>query len=387
MFSIILVVISLFILIGILAISLLRWWWILFFGALLLMFGIWAMFSVSIHESFEYTRKFLDAPSNYFYFFEHIEKFILWIVVCLIVYFIPRSFIRKSSYVIFWWTLILMLALFFLGEDFNKWARLWIQIAGNTIQPWEFFKVWIVFLLTSWLVRKKRIFDEVQYYIWFALITGFCAWLYFLLPDYWSLFIIWPVALTLFWFYGGKRYYILLTLIMWFAVMMFASAKSSYVKERIDYFIDPSSDENARWIWWQTTQALVSVWWWWLIGKGYGKWLQKFWYIPEAQSDFIFAAFSEEIWFLGNSVLLTLYFLLAWNVIQWLRAVRDPFDRGIVIGLISLIIIQMFVNIWVNIKLLPLTWVTLPFISHGWSALMVNMVEVILLHKIIHKIN
>ena len=369
-----------------LARSLLRGWWVLFFGCLLLLFWIGAMFSVSIHESFEYTRRFLEEPSNYFYFFEHIEKFILWVVVCLIAYVTPWSWVKKSSFIIFWITFALMIALFFIGDDFGKGASLWIKIAWNTIQPGEFFKVWMVFFLVSWLSRKKKVFDELQFYIGFAIIAGICAGIYFFLPDYGSLLIIGPVALILFRFYGGKRYYILSTLLIGFFVVTLASAQSSYVKERIEYFLDPSSDPSARWIGRQTTQSLVAVGWWGLIGKWYGKGLQKFWYIPEAQSDFIFAAFSEEIWFLGNSVLLTLYFLLARHVLKGLKWVRDPFDRGIVVWLISLIIMQMFVNVWVNIKLLPLTWVTLPFISHGWSALMVNMLQILILHKIIHKV-
>ncbi len=386
MVSIILLVLSLIILIWMVAWSLLRGWRILFFGCLLLLFGIGAMFSVSIHESFEYTRKFLDAPSNYFYFFEHIEKFILWAIVCLIAYVTPWAWVKKSSFLLFAGSLILMLALFFIWDDFNKGANLWIRIAGNTIQPGEFFKVWMVFFLVSRLSRKKRVFDELQYYLWFAMIAWLCAWIYFFLPDYGSLLIIGPVALILFRFYGGKRYYILTTLVLGFFVVVLASAKSTYVNERIGYFLDPSSDPSSRGIGWQTTQSLVAVGWWWIIGKGYGKGLQKFWYIPEAQSDFIFAAFSEEIGFLGNSILLTLYFLLARNVLKWLKWLRDPFDRGIVVWLLSLIIMQMFVNIGVNIKLLPLTWVTLPFISHGWSALMVNMLEIVLLHKIVNKI-
>jgi len=386
MISIIFTIVTFIILIGVLAFSLLRGRWILFLWTLLMLYWIWAMFSVSIHESFEYTRKFLDAPSNYFYFFEHIEKLLIALVPSIILLFSPWKRVQKSSALIFAATLLLMISLFFIWDDFNKWANLWIQIAWNTIQPWEFFKVWFVLFLTSWLVRKRRVFDELQYYIWFALISGVTALIYFLLPDYGSLLIVGPVALILFRFYGGKWYYIFATLLLGFFAMIFASSQSSYVKERIEYFLNPSSDISSRWIGRQTTQALVAVWWWWFVWKWYGKWLQKFGYIPEAQSDFIFAAFSEEVWFLGNSILLTLYFLLTRQVIMWLRTVHDPYDRWIVVWMISLIVIQMFVNIWVNIKLLPLTWVTLPFISHGWSALMVNMIEIIILHKIIHRV-
>gem|GEM_PF-3137655 len=104
----------------------------------------------------------------------------------------------------------------------------------------------MVFFLVSWLSRKKKVFDELQFYIGFAIIAGICAGIYFFLPDYGSLLIIGPVALILFRFYGGKRYYILSTLLIGFFVVTLASAQSSYVKERIEYFLDPSSDPSAR---------------------------------------------------------------------------------------------------------------------------------------------
>ncbi|MEI7478527.1 MAG: FtsW/RodA/SpoVE family cell cycle protein [bacterium] len=91
--------------------------------------------------------------------------------------------------------------------------------------------------------------------------------------------------------------------------------------------------------------------------------MQKFGYIPEAQSDFIFAAFSEEIGFLGNMVLLAMYFYLAYTFLRLLPQVRDEYTKIFGVGLISLIMIQMFVNIGVNIKIVPLTGLTLPFVS------------------------
>lgn len=161
-----------------------------------------------------------------------------------------------------------------------------------------------------------------------------------------------------------------------------AASQFTYIQKRLSYFLDPEADTDGKGVGWQTRQSLVAVGAWGWVGKWYGKWLQKFGYIPEAQSDFIFAAFSEEIGFIGNSIILTLYFLLAWYVIKELKNVDDEYDRTVVVGLLSMIILQVFINVGVNIKLLPLTGLTLPFFSHGWSALFVNMMEIMLLYKI-----
>jgi len=111
--------------------------------------------------------------------------------------------------------------------------------------------------------------------------------------------------------------------------------------------------------------------------------LQKFGYIPEAQSDFVFSAFSEEIGFVGNIVLLSLYFYLAWYVLVHLHRVRNPYLKLIAVGIISLIVVQMFVNLGVNLKIMPNTGLTLPFVSFGGTALMVNVIEIVLLYRIL----
>jgi cell division protein FtsW len=93
----------------------------------------------------------------------------------------------------------------------------------------------------------------------------------------------------------------------------------------------------------------------------------------------------EEIGFLWWSILLTLYILLAWYTSKGLMQVDDYHDKVLWFGILSLILIQAFINMGVNTNLLPLTGLTLPFVSHGWSALLVNIIESTLLVKIINQ--
>lgn len=348
------------------------------------------MYSVSIYESFDITTKSTVLEiSNYYYFNDHLKKLAVGLVLCAIAWFTPLKRIKKSKYLIFGWSVILVLLLFTPLADQAlekaKWANLWLDIPWWTIQPWEFFKLWYIFFLSSWLVRKKKIMDDWTYFVWFGIVVALCCSVFLLLPDFWSLMVLWPVSLVIFWYTWWKPFYIVVTLILWVMAVLWASLQFNYVQERLDYFFSSDPQLQNQWIGYQSHQALVAVWWWWLIGKGYGKWLQKFWYIPEAQSDFIFAAFSEEVWFLWWLVLLTLYFMLARTVVTRLKDIQDPYERTLAVGILSLILLQAFVNIAVNIKVLPLTWVTLPFISHGWSALVVTMIEIVLLVKILEQ--
>jgi cell division protein FtsW len=146
-------------------------------------------------------------------------------------------------------------------------------------------------------------------------------------------------------------------------------------------------DPQNRDIGWQNQQALIAVGGWWFFGKWYGKWLQKFWYIPEAQSDFIFAAYSEEMWMLGNIILLWLYSYLGRYFISKLQHLRNDYNKLMGVWIISLILVQAFVNIWVNLKIMPNTWLTLPFVSYWWTAIMVNFIEIVLLYKILKEKN
>ncbi len=365
--------------------------WVLFFGICLILFGVGALFSVSIHESFTTTLKMINQwvmseTSNYFYFFWQTQKLLLWLLASIVTFFVPWKFIKKLQYVIFGVSVVAMALLFTpLATNLDKGAKLRLDLWFMNLQPGELFKLGLIFFLTSWLIRKKKVFNELQYYGWFMVIMSLSALLFFVLPDFWSLLVIGPVSLILFLYLWGRKFYVGVTLLLAIFGGVIASSQFSYVQERMEFFLDPDTDKDFKGIWRQTRQALVAVWWGWRIGKWYGKWLQKFGYIPEAQSDFIFAAFSEEIGFLGNSILLTLYFLLARHTIKWLGKLKDDYDKAIVVGMISLIIMQMFVNIWVNIKLVPLTGITLPFVSHWWSALIINMIELMLIHKILHR--
>lgn len=363
---------------------------ILIVWALLTIFWIFAIYSVSIYESFQITLKMvynwaLTEPSNYFYFFKQIKNLLIGLVIAAFLYKLPLSYIQKYRNKIFIWALIFQLLVFTpLWTEFN-WALWWLYIKWVwTVQPSEFFKIWFVTFMSGWFLKKKKVLATPAWFIWFLFVIGIFFFIFLKIPDLWTLLVLGPVALIMYWYVGWRLTYIIVLTIVGLWLGLWIWMQFNYVKKRLEYYINPEVDVSWRWVWWQIQQALTSIWWGWWIGKWYWKWLQKFWYIPEAQSDFIFAAFSEEIWFIWNSILLTLYFLLAYHFLKRLPHIKNEYIQTFWIWLISVLMIQVFVNIWVNTKILPLTWLTLPFISFWWTALMVNFIELILLYKIIN---
>ncbi len=352
---------------------------------LLTIFGVLAMYSVSIYESFLLTVRMEDMePSNYFYFFRQMQSLLIGLLIALIVYKIPLKLIQDHRNKIFLGTLILQLLVFTpLGLELLGSQRYLDLPLIWTLQPSEIFKMGFVVFFAGWFLRKKKMLSTFAWFFGFLILLWILSLIYLALPDLGTLMVLAPVWLIMYWYAGGLFKFVVGISVAGLFIGYFIWMQFDYIRERFEYFVDPEVDEQARGIWWQIQQSVTSVWAGWFLGSGYGKWLQKFWYIPEAQSDFIFAAFSEEIGFIWNSVLLTLYFLLAYFFLINLKYVKNEYYKLLWIWIISLIMVQTFVNIWVNINILPITWITLPFVSYWWTALMINFIQVVLLYKII----
>jgi cell division protein FtsW (lipid II flippase) len=373
---------------------------IIIIGIALTVIGILAIYSVSIYESFTLTMSKIAAgsmtgdPSNYFYFFRQLRSVGIAVIAAGLIYKLPIKFFQneRNMTIIAIILMVLQIAVFIpgLGIALNG-ARWWINIPFlPSIQPAELFKLWYVLFLWSWLLRRRSIVNDRKFFISFIVVNAILFFIFLLIPDLGTVMILGIVWLIMCRYVWAKLKYILRILVgglfaglaAW-SIAGMVSDRFSYIQQRFTYFISSSVDPQAKQIWWQNEQALLAIGGGGFFGKWYGKGLQKFWYIPEAQSDFVFSALSEEIGFLGNLIILWLYFYLAFYFLSQLHKIKDEYKKMIGVGIVSLIIVQVFVNIWVNIKILPNTGLTLPFLSYWWTALMVNMMEIIILYKII----
>jgi len=196
--------------------------------------------------------------------------------------------------------------------------------------------------------------------------------------------IILPVSAIIYFVSGSTIKYLSIVLIFW--VFLFLSVyaycdydkktgqslnKLWYITKRIDNFLsDNKTAIKSKTINYQTEQGLIAIWsggFWWLW---FGESIQKFWYLPEVQWDFIFSVIVEELWFVWAFILVNLYLYIAYRWFYIASRVDDLFAKYSVIWISSWILIQAFINIWVNLNIIPLTWVTLPFISYWGSSLL-----------------
>ena len=370
---------------------------------LLLIFWLLAVYSTSVYESFTMSLSSINRwfttftePTNYYYFYQQIKALIYITVLFVILRKFPVKSLKnhKVAWILMFWTFIFQCLVFTPLWDSYNWARWWLNIPLiPSIQPSEFFKLAYVIFLASWLMRKKENMDSPQFLLIFIVLNAILFFIFLLIPDFWTVLIIWATALIMVRFSWLKLKKTLAILWIWLWAWVIAwltlwlvSNKFSYITKRFEYFFTTDKDkieEERERTWWQTTQALIAIWWWGFMWNWYGNWLQKYSNLPEAYCDFIFAAFSEEIWFIWNLFLIALYVWMFWYVLKHLQKVNDPHLKLIWVWIISLIIIQTFVNIWVNVQIIPTTWITLPFVSAWWSSLMVNCVELLLLYKIL----
>lgn len=365
---------------------------------LLLIFWLLAVYSTSVYESFIMTAKsanFAD-PTNYYYFNQQIKAIIYTIVLIVLLRKFPIKLLKnhKFAWIIMIWIFVLQCLVFTsLWGNYN-WARWWLDIPWiPSIQPSEFFKLAYVIFLASRLTRKKENMNSPQFLLVFVVLSALLYSIFLLIPDFWTVLIIGATALVMarFSWLKLKKTFAILWIWLWawliaWLTLWLVNDKFGYITKRFEYFFTTDKEkiaEERERTWWQTTQALIAIGWWWFFWNGYGNGLQKYSNLPEAYCDFIFAAFSEEIWFAWNLVLIALYVWMFRYVLKHLQKVQDSQLKLIWVWIISLIIIQTLVNIWVNVQIIPTTWITLPFISAGWSSLMVNCIELLLLYKIL----
>lgn len=364
----------------------------------LLIFWLLAVYSTSVYESFIMTAKSVNfvEPTNYYYFYQQLKALIYIVIAILILWKFPIKALKNHKFasIVMVLAFILQCLVFTKRWESYNWARWWLNIPHMpSIQPSEFFKLAYVIFLASRLTRKKETMNSSQFFLLFIVLSALLYTIFLFIPDFWTVLIIWATALIMVrysWLSLKKTATI-------FAIWLFAwviawltlglvNKRFSYIQNRFSYFFTSDKEKieaEREKTWWQTTQALIAIWWWWFFGNWYGNGLQKYSNLPEAYCDFIFAAFSEEIWFFWNMLLIALYIWMFWYVLRHLQKVNDPQLKLIWVWIISLIIVQTFVNIWVNIQIIPTTWITLPFISAGWSSLMVNCIELLLLYKIL----
>ena len=336
----------------------------------LIIFGLVMIYSAS---SIWADYKFGDA-------FKYVKQQGLFIVIGIVL----MNFISKIDYKIYnkKANLILIVCLFLLGlvlipgiGSIRNGSRSWFGIGSFGIQPSEFVKLALIIFTAKYLTNNSKLLNNIKKGVMPILgLTFLIFGLVMLQPDFGTGMIIVVSVLAMLFIAGvNMKFFTGLGLLGILGIVSLI-AVAPYRIDRITSFIDPWSDPLGTGF--QIIQSLYAIGPGGLLGMGFLNSRQKQFYLPEPQTDFIFSIISEEFGVLGVVIVSSLFLVVLWRGIKIALETKDSFAKYLAFGIVFQIIIQTVMNLMVVIGLIPVTGVTLPFLSYGGSSLLISMASI-----------
>lgn len=292
---------------------------------------------------------------------------------------IPLRFWRKVAIPLFMTTIIVLILVLIIGSSANTTARAWLIFANTSVQPAEIAKLVLIFYLATWMERRGRdITDFRNGFLSFCAVTSLIIFPVLLQPDFGSTLVFATIAASIYFAAGARIRHIILGLIVVFIFSLLVVPNIRYLRYRFIAFLNPTIEscqpeprqgEIRRNYCWQTEQAKIAVGSGGIFGKGLTQGIQKSYWLPQATDDFIFAASAEELGFLRILFIVIAYAVIAYRGFIIAHYAPDRFSMLIAVGITIWLTIQAFINIGVNIGLLPVTGITLPFVSYGGTSM------------------
>jgi len=286
---------------------------------------------------------------------------------------INYKFWRQYSLPLFIASIIITTLVFVPGLGFEHGgSRRWINIFGFSLQPVEFLKIGFIIYFAAFLSWVKgRVKDPRFSLLPLIILLGIITAILIKQPDMKSLILITTTGLVMLFISGAPWKYILGMLLVAVIIFIIFAFTTPYLKSRINTFLHP--DENRSTSSWQIQQSLIAVGSGGIAGRGLGQSIQKFNYLPEPQGDSIFAVVGEEVGFIGSVFIILLYVAFTLRGYRIAHTAPDSFSKILVMGIITMITAQSFMNIASIIGVFPLTGVPLAFMSQGGTALLIDI--------------
>jgi cell division protein FtsW len=276
---------------------------------------------------------------------------------------------RKYAIYIFIIALVGTLAVFIPGLGMTHGgATRWLDLGITTVQPAELLKIGFIIYLATWLSGVSDKIDQWKYGLFpFAGIVGAVGVVMLLQPDTDTFMIMGFAGMAMFLVAGAKWRDIGILVLAAILILAVVAIARPYVMDRITTFLDPGADPQGSG--YQIQQSLIAVGSGGFAGRGFGQSIQKFEYLPEPTSDSIFAVYAEEFGFLGTTLLVVGFVFMTMRGYKTATQAKDIFGTLLVVGFMTIIAAQAFLNIGAMVALAPLSGLPLPFISHGGTAL------------------
>lgn len=282
---------------------------------------------------------------------------------------------RKYSYWLFLLSVLLLIPISIHWVHPVGGAYRWYQIGSISFQPSELLKLTFIFYLAALFEKKGNTIRSFAYStVPFFIVLILVAVLIMREPDLGSLAVLAMIAMTMYFVSGSNLAHIVVIGIVLAAVAMLFIKAAPYRLARVESFINPAKDTQG--IGYHNNQALIAIGTGGLLGKGFGQSIQKHFYLPEPHTDSIFAVMVEELGFIRSSIIMLAFLIIIWRGYVIARETTDYFGKLVVVGVISWIIFQAYINIAAMLRIIPLTGIPIPFISYGGSSLMILLFAV-----------
>ncbi|MFH1462027.1 MAG: putative lipid II flippase FtsW [bacterium] len=312
----------------------------------------------------------LEKFGSSFYFIK--KQFLFWIpaILGLVLFaWLPESFLRKITPILFFTSLILtaLTLLPNLGLKLHGSAR-WLYLGNYTIQPSEILKLFLFLYIGFFLERKqKRLKSFLYSYLPFLSILGLTFIILLKQPDFGSVVTIFVTSLVIFFVAEFNLMHLFMTVLVSIPAIIYLVYSKTYRLNRVLIFLNPWSDPQGRGF--QIIQSLIAIGSGQFWGVGISNSAQKFFYLPMQHTDFIFPIIAEETGLIGSVIVLLLYFLFLYFGLRIALRLKSIFGFFATLGFVVLISLQAVVNLMVACGLLPTKGLGLPFVSYGGTSL------------------
>ena len=339
-----------------------------------LMGAVFVMFCLG--DAIIYSVGLGKEPQNLYYFQKQTITFLVMLPVVFLIGCINYRKIKNFSAVSYVIMCGILVAVLFFGQTIRG-TKGWFYFGSFGFQPAELAKIGLVLALAQYFHAYTRQIHQLRHVIVSAVIALISAGLVMFQPDFGTALILVSIWLGVILMSGiPKRYIASLGIIAAIALTCaWLFLFKDYQKDRVLAFINPAMEQQGRS--YNVNQSLIAIGGGGLLGQGLGFGSQSHLkFLPENQTDFIFAVIAEELGFLGIFTLISLWAMIFYRLTVLMRRARDDFALFTALGIALIFIIQVSINIGGNLGILPITGIVLPFISYGGSALVAAMLMV-----------
>lgn len=347
-------------------------WPILFLTSILVFFGLAIIYSIGVNNTDPSTEKFQ----------KQLIFCVIGYVILLCITFVDYRIWRNFMWLVYCFGGLLLIGVLIFGITIRGTTG-WINLGFAVFQPVEIAKVTLIISLATWFDHYKEKLDKFRYIAYSGIFTGIYVLLVLLQPDLGSALVFVGMWLLLIMVVKIKWWYkaliigagIVLALVGWFML-------KDYQQDRILVFINPSADPLGQG--YNVTQSIIAVGSGQLTGRGLGLGPQsQLNFLPEEETDFIYSVIAEELGLLGAGIVVICFGLLFFRIWYQSRKVNDNYGIYLLLLIIFQFFIQAFINIGMNIGIMPVTGIPLPFISSGGSSLISGLILIGLIEGVL----